>query len=135
MKVTTSQIVPGKIVYHVYGISRKKAKNAFFGGKKIITSLPYVCDRTGYKRFDCIEIFENNNDSLEFNGHMYVNDCGMGNKVYNLNRLFSTMDEALDFIEQCKTGVFKDPVDQDFYDNDFPFWDEIEESYEDSRGN
>ena len=117
MKVTTNQIVPGKIVYHVYGMSRQRTKNSLFGGKKIITSEVYNHDGVG-KRFDCVEIFENDNNPFEVKGHKYIDDCGMGDRIYNLNRLFSTMDEALDFIEQCKAGVFKDPVDQDFYNND-----------------
>lgn len=115
MKVTEKDVAPGKIFYGVYGVNGKKCKNAQLGGKIIATSRIYTCHNIDSPRFDCIEIFDTWENK---NGHQYCNDRAMmiEGKLYNLNRLFHTKEEALDFVEQCHSGVFKDPLDQEYYE-------------------
>ena len=117
MKFTINQIVPGKILYVVYGVGRRDCKNARLDSKIIVTSKPYTCKDIERPKFDYL--YKSEITGKDMRGNRYTNDCGLGDNIYNLNRLFSSLEDALDFIEQCKTGVFKEKSDQDFYDNDY----------------
>lgn len=115
--VNIEDILPGKILYQVYGVSASRCKDAYIGAKIIVTSKPYICNNNNIEslRFKCIESYKTWDNNK---GECHLNDRGLGKRVYNLNRLFHTKEDALDFIEQCKAGVFKDPKDQKYYDND-----------------
>lgn len=127
---TIKGIAPGKIFYHVYGTPISKGQTHTqepeeLVEKIIVTSFPKNW-HTGTK---------SRTDSLFFdvlrNGHRSahsVRDCGIGVK-YNLNRIFATKTEAVEFISECLCGKFFDSKDQEVYNrlisesDDFMNWD------------
>lgn len=120
-------IAPGKIVYHVYGsvIAKGKGKgkpNAKqaeeYVEKIIITSFPKnwhtnTKSRSSALFFDVLR--ESGWDGKDWHSAHSVRDCGIGGHKYNLNRIFATRVEAIEFASECLSGNFFDNEDQAVY--------------------
>ena len=130
---TIKGLAPGKIVYHVYGSSLIKNKKRGFDNpdehvsKLILTSFPKFWHRSTDSRCDSLFF-----DVIRF-GYLgeyetchSVRDCAIGEKIrkYNLNRIFATKEEALEFVSECLIGKFFDSTDQEVYDRDFGYNDD-----------
>ena len=130
---TIKGLAPGKIVYHVYGSSLIKNKESYSDNpeehitKLILTSFPKFWHRTTGTRcnslfFDVIRC----GYMGEYESCHSVLDCAIGDtfRKYNLNRIFSTKEEALEFVSECLIGKFFDSTDQEVYDRDFGYNDD-----------
>lgn len=136
---TINGIAPGKIVYHVYGsvIAKGKGKPTAkapeeYVEKIIITSFPKHWHKgTGSRSeslfFDVLR--ESGWNGKDWHSAHSVRDCGIGGHKYNLNRIFATRVEAIEFASECLCGKFFDKADQDVYNrhitetDDFLNWD------------
>lgn len=114
----SSGIAPGKILYYVCGTSivRNSTHRPIEERieKYICTSFPkyWVDDsRTDSLFFDHLIVSDKGSP---FKSHSSLKDCGIG-AHYNLNRLFGTREEALEFAGQCMLGKFFDIADQKQY--------------------
>lgn len=121
---STKGIAPGKIVYHVYGSVIAKGKSHSRNPEElvekiIITSFPKnwhssTSQRSASLFFDVIR--ESSWGGKDWHSSHSVRDCGIGGKKYNLNRIFATKMEALEFVSECLLGKFFDINDQKVYD-------------------
>lgn len=122
---TIKGIAPGKIVYHVYGsvIAKGKGKPPAkapeeYVEKIIITSFPKNWHKGTNRRSDSL-FFDVLRESClggkDWHSAHSVRDCGIGAK-YNLNRIFATKVEAIEFTSECLSGKFFDKADQEVYD-------------------
>lgn len=120
---TIKGIAPGKIVYHVYGSVIVKGKSPKenledYVEKIIVTSFPKNW-HTGTRRrseslfFDVLR--ESSWNGKDWHSAFSVRDCGIGGSKYNLNRIFATKVEALEFVSECLCGKFFDKEDQEVY--------------------
>lgn len=120
---TTKGIAPGKILYHVYGsvIAKRKSNSTEpekLVEKIIVTSFPKHWHRTTNSRSDSLffdVLRESGWDGKDWHSAHSVLDCGIGGHKYNLNRIFATRVEAIEFASECLSGVFFDKADQDVY--------------------
>lgn len=92
-----SVILPGKVLYHVYGGNKNPELS-----KRIITSKP---SSTGRFNFICLYFSRTDNTMHEYHSHGYLRDNGIG-AGYNLNRMFITESDALEFVLECFSGEF-----------------------------
>lgn len=123
---TTKGIAPGKIVYHVYGsIIAKGQYNKDKDiedhvEKLIVTSFPKYWHHSTQRRCDSLffDVIRQSTigDGDWRTGHS-VRDCGIEcpHGKYNLNRIFATKEEAMEFVSECMMGKFFDKEDQDVY--------------------
>lgn len=111
----SSELAIGDIVYLVYGGRWSYADMKYSHLKQvievIILSNPVrTTTETFYikiKKFNS----DNNSDSI------FLTDFGITDglsKVYNLNRMFKTKEEATKFSKECALGLFSDPIDIEF---------------------
>ena len=130
---TLKGLAPGKIVYEVYGslITANCTGNPEnLISKCILTSFPkYWCDVIN-DRTDTLFVsyIKHVDEKLSYHSNFSVIDRGIlessnRTKKHNLNRIFWTVEDALDFIEQCKTGNFKDESDSVVKNNDMDLLD------------
>lgn len=110
------RILPGRILYHVYG------GNLSLDGKTeseiiaenvqrfIITESPNSEGR--FKHIMSYTDYHGNESHYSTGG--YITDNGImppGKNKYNLNRLFNSESDAIEFIQECITRQFTDPSD------------------------
>lgn len=115
MKATEKDIVPGAKLYYVHCVKAQWAKDAKLSFKVNVTSEINTNNLMKDKRFNSVDYYDSS-DPIN-RGH-FLSDCGIGEKRYNLHRLFTTKESALAYVEECKSGVFSDPLDQVVYNND-----------------
>lgn len=122
MKATRNDIKKGAVLYYVSCIDGWRADRA-----KVRCSLEVTSEiRESLHNFGentsplIIEYFECNVNYIGLDwqntDRRYLGDCGMGDGNYNLHRLFTTLESAVAFVEECHTGKFTDARDQDYYD-------------------
>ncbi|AHY25075.1 hypothetical protein AVV36_gp113 [Pectobacterium bacteriophage PM2] len=123
MKAQITDIVPGRILYHVYGVSGLNTEIDERNVTKIIvTSKPYGVNiglSSPALFFKNITVYENYSGEIsEYETSNSVNDCGIvtndERSIYNLNRLFTSKESAMNFMRELQTGKFSDPVDQEY---------------------
>lgn len=131
---TTKGIAPGKILYHVYGSVIAKGKGQSSDPEKlvekiIVTSFPKNWHTGTGRRSDSLFFDVIRKSSIrdgDWHSAHSVRDCGIGAK-YNLNRIFATKAEAIEFASECLLGKFFDNTDQEVYNriqyDDFLNWD------------
>lgn len=116
-KVTRSDIVVGAVFFHVYGYMRPEHVEIGKGiDKYTIIGKPYREQGIG----DFVEIETTFPDGKPFTTNISLDDCGvyLNPRVpYNLNRIFHTEEDAINFQKQISTGTFEDPLDQEFFDD------------------
>lgn len=112
-----SQILPGRILYHVYGGNLDSTPSKL-ELKKDITKFIILTKPDNDYRFSHIhQYYDHYSGELkEYNSSGYCSDNGIfppgSNRFkYNLNRLFFFEVDAIDFINECLTGKFVDPSD------------------------
>lgn len=129
---TKDGIAPGKIMYHVYGTVLAKRRHKLTENniddhieRCIITSFPKyyhysLSTRTDSLFVDCIMF----GTMEEFRSGFSLKDCGIGNKKnYNLNRLFTSIGDAREFIGEIMAGKFFDVEEQMLYNEEKYYYD------------
>lgn len=120
MKATSNNIHPGKILYYVFCVSG--GDKASLEAKIIVKSNVNSHNNIKSPWFSCIDQHKDGGSCFDWineDAHYFLNDCGImaqGKKPYNLHRLFTSEQSALAYIEECNSGVFSDPLDQEYYD-------------------
>lgn len=116
MKITEKDIAPGKVFYNVFFLPGRSA--AKLESKVIVTS--FVNTNNNIKRpwFTCIHDYRPYGFDWENkDAHNFLGDIGIG-ACYNMHRMFTTEESALDYVKQCNSGVFVDKEDQKYYDSE-----------------
>lgn len=123
MKAKISDIIPGNRLWYVCCVCGVETQYAKVSHEIIVTSYIHTNNSCGYPQFDCVSDFRGFGfDWHNFNDHHFLGDCGMPEAIgkepviYNLHRLFTTLESAQAYVIECKTGKFTDPEDQAFYD-------------------
>lgn len=123
-QVTISDFVPGRILYHVYGVRRRntdvdetsiekyivlekpKSKNIGLSGYSPLFSKILVV----YRSADGTE--------REYVTSTSLGDCGVltseGQSVHNLNRVFVSKADALRFCNELRSDIFSRKEDADY---------------------
>lgn len=121
MKAQLNDFVPGRILYHVYGINRKNTKvDESNIDKLIVLSHPFQVELGGSQTYlfaKMINCFINHNGKeSSYTNERSLNDMGVDTKngcsVYNLNRVFTSKESAMKFLAELRADEFSDPVDQ-----------------------
>lgn len=117
-----SDFVPGRIMYHVYGISRTETEVSLTNvSKYIVLRKPYRSGMSDILMVDVICEFT----SIDGTKHSYRTDiCPSDSAVFenaerkphNLNRLFGDVESALEFMMELKADKFSSPEDQEYAD-------------------
>lgn len=124
MKATEKDIVIGATLFYVYCVKAQRKENAKLSCKVTVTSNVKSDEVTGVKCFECTDDYRPYCfDWLRVGSRHYLDDCGVNDRRYNLHRLFTTEESALAYVEECKTGVFTDPLDQAVYNKDVEYGD------------
>lgn len=131
MKAKITDIVPGRILYHVYGVDRTRTIiNERDVNRVIITSKPFVEKYTGSLFVKAIECYvDHNGNERSYHSERSLSDMGImqdGKSPYNLNRAFTSKISAMQFQEELSLDTFSDPVDQAYAS----LYDAAEELYE-----
>lgn len=117
---SSKDFVLGRILYHVYGCSHPEGSTGEPSiTKHIVMSKPFpydLCGRDTY--FYKYEAHFNDSDGIpkKFESESSLADAGIfdldsRSQPYNLNRLFSSKEDALEFIEELRSGKFSDWLD------------------------
>lgn len=116
MKITEKDIAPGKVFYSVDFLpGRSEAK---LNAKVIVTSFVNTNNNIKKPWFTCIHDYRPYGFDWEHkDAHNFLGDIGIG-ACYNMHRMFTTEESALDYVEQCNSGVFVDKYDQEYYDSE-----------------
>ena len=116
MKITEKDIAPGKVFYSVSFLpGRSKAE---LEAKVIVTSFVNTNNNIKSPWFTCIHDYRPYGFDWEHkDAHNFLGDIGIG-ACYNMHRMFTTESSALDYVEQCNSGVFVDKDDQKYYDSE-----------------
>lgn len=104
----------GKIVYHVYGHLVPVDTVDIHKHVQKYICLGSVDDDPEFRK---VPILKDGLKERMFKSHMYMGDIGIG-RSYNLNRVFASMSDALEFIVQIQTGMMELESDQrqlDYY--------------------
>lgn len=115
-----SDFVPGRIMYHVYGVSRTETKVALEEvSKYIITSKPYPSEHSGILMVDIIcEYTNGDGETRSYRTNICPGDNAVfenaERKPHNLNRLFGDIESALEFMKELKADKFSSPEDQEY---------------------
>lgn len=121
MKAQLTDFVPGRVLYHVYGINRKNTVVAESEiNKLIITSHPYEVELGGSQKYLFVKVINCYIDcegkDRSYNTECSLNDMGVdtktGRAIYNLNRAFTSKEDAMKFLAELREDEFSDPVDQ-----------------------
>lgn len=116
MKITEKDIAPGKVFYSVSFLpGRSEAK---LEAKVIVTSFVNTNNNIKKPWFTCIHDYRPYGFDWEHkDAHNFLGDIGIG-ACYNMHRMFTTEESALDYVAQCNSGVFVDKTDQEYYDSE-----------------
>lgn len=123
MKAQLTDFVPGRILYHVYGINRKNTVvDESEINKLIITSHPYEVELGGSQKYLFVKVINCyvncDGEESSYRTEHSLNDMGVDTKtnrgVYNLNRAFTSKEAALKFLAELRADEFSDPVDQKY---------------------
>ncbi|QYN80552.1 hypothetical protein [Kosakonia phage Kc304] len=123
MKAQLSDFVPGRVLYHVYGVNRKNTVvDESEINKLIITSHPYEVELCGSQKYLFVKLIncyiDCSGKESSYKTESSLNDMGVdtGNKrsVYNLNRAYTSKEAAMKFLAELKADKFSDPVDQKY---------------------
>lgn len=127
MKATITDIIPGKILYKVFFLPRLGCDSARIECKVIVTSCVNANNNINSACFNCIDDYNGFGYDYEIkDSHHFLGDVGMGKHIYNMHRLFTTKESALNYVAECRKGVFSDPLDQGQFDEEV-----IESPYDD----
>ncbi len=138
MKATVKDIVPGKVLYYVFFLPGREGGEAELQKKVIVTSHINANNNIKKPCFSAIDDYRPYDFDWEhLDSHHFLGDVGIG-EVHNMHRLFTTEESALDYINQCRSGVFVDKDDQQHYNRvispDYKEWlKELEEIFSDYR--
>ena len=116
MKITEKDIAPGKVFYSVDFLpGRSEAK---LNAKVIVTSFVNTNNNIKKPWFTCIHDYRPyGSDWVRKDARDFLHDIGIG-AYYNMHRMFTTEESALDYVEQCNSGIFVDKADQEYYDSE-----------------
>ncbi|BBK09136.1 hypothetical protein [Klebsiella phage 05F01] len=116
MKITEKDIAPGRVFYCVDFLpGRSEAK---LMAKIIVTSFVNTNNNIKKPWFTCIHDYRPYGFDWEHkDAHDFLHDIGIG-ACYNMHRMFTTEESALDYVKQCNSGVFVDKTDQEYYDSE-----------------
>jgi hypothetical protein len=117
-----SDFVPGRIMYHVYGVNRTETEVSLTNvSKYIVLSKPYRSGLSDILMVNVICEFT----SIDGTKHSYRTDiCPSDSAVFedpkrkphNLNRMFGDVESALEFMAELKANKFSSPEDQEYAD-------------------
>lgn len=119
-----SDFVPGRIMYHVCGVSRTETEVSLDNVEKyIILSKPYRSPTSDILMVDIICEYTSINGELKRSYRTQI--CPGDNAVFenaerkphNLNRLFGDVESALEFMKELKADKFSSPEDQEYADH------------------
>lgn len=117
MRITKqSEIYVGMVMYHVYGCNRMNTKvDASEITKLTVLEMPQQLDSIGVfvkVKIEYVDesIFRSHED------HRSIHDMGIldGEPAYNLNRVFTTRDDALLFMRELQLGKYSHMDDIEF---------------------
>ena len=117
-----SDFVPGRIMYHVYGVSRTETTVALEEvSKYIVTSKPYPSEHSGILMVDIIcEYTDGDGETRSYRTSICPGDNAVfedpKRKPHNLNRLFGDVESALEFMMELRADKFSSPEDQEYAD-------------------
>lgn len=117
-----SDFVPGRIMYHVYGVSRTETTVSLDEvSKYIVTSKPYPSEHSGILMVDIIcEYTDGDGKTRSYRTSICPGDNAVfedpERKPHNLNRLFGDVESALEFMMELKADKFSSPEDQEYAD-------------------
>lgn len=123
MKAQLTDFVPGRVLYHVYGISRKNTTvDESNITKLIVTSKPYEVNLGGSLKYLFVKVIncyiDHEGKDRSYETEHSLNDMGVDTKtnrsVYNLNRVFTSKEGAMKFLAELRADEFSDPVDQEY---------------------
>lgn len=121
MKAQLTDFVPGRVLYHVYGINRKNTiVDESRINKLIVTSHPFEVELGGSQKYLFVKVINcyvgMDGENRSYNTECSLNDMGVDTKtnrgVYNLNRAFTSKEAAMKFLAELRADEFSDPVDQ-----------------------
>lgn len=133
MRIKTSKELPiGKIVYTVYGRNRMNTTlDPMNISKMIVMSKPKMVNLGGILGedngwnspfIDVEEQYTNHDGELDCYRtqkslcNAGIVDLGTKKNIYNLNRWFSSFDDAMEFLKELQNDKFSDPDDQAYAD-------------------
>ena len=102
---------PGKVVYHVYGHLIPSCDIDIQKHVQKYICLSTASDDTEFRK---VQIKREASDGHTFTSNMYLGDVGIvepGRNPHNLNRVFASMVDALEFIIQIQTNMMDIPWD------------------------
>ncbi|QOI66586.1 hypothetical protein [Erwinia phage FBB1] len=120
-----NDIKKGMTLYHVYGVAAQAELYDINYVTRFQVVRPPYDDPIGSTPTMWIDgiancLQDHNHKDNEYE-RKSLGDCGIldlnQRKIYNLNRLFWTYADALEFIEELNSKEFSDPADQAFYDD------------------
>lgn len=121
-QVTIADFVPGRILYHVYGIHRKQTRvedDAVC--KYIVLGKPYIKSLgTNYDAYFCKVRVVYLSDGVErsYDTDISLGDCGVlthvDRSVHNLNRVFVSKADAFEFCAELQADKFSRKEDADY---------------------
>lgn len=125
MKATKNDIFKGATLYYVSCVKAQAAEDAKLVCKVTVTSDINTENNIKAEWFFCHEDYRPYGyDWYRAKAHHFIGDCGLDDHRYNLHRLFTTEESALSYVQECKSGVFSDPLDQEVYDRNLTLLDD-----------
>lgn len=118
-----SELPLGKIFYHVYGFRRQETEvDASRIGKMVVLSKPYAeklshAQTVYFIEVECTTTSGQKYKSTQSLGDMGVMDSEDTRRVHNLNRVFSSVEDALAFQAELQQGIFTYDEDQAYFNN------------------
>ncbi|AEO97064.1 hypothetical protein CPTAKMNP4_103 [Salmonella phage vB_SenM-AKM_NP4] len=127
MKAKFEDFVPGRVLYHVYGIHRTETEVSEESiDKLIVLSHPFLVD-FGYSKswfVKHIRKYKSFDGIKEYVTESSLADMGVETSerstVYNLNRVFTNFGGAIHFCAELKDNEFSDPKDAEYAKNNSP---------------
>lgn len=117
-----SDFVPGRIMYHVYGVSRTETEVSLDNVEKyIILSKPYRSPTSDILMVDIICEYQLEGETKRsYRTQICPGDNAVfenaERKPHNLNRLFGDVESALEFMAELKADKFSSTEDQEYAD-------------------
>ncbi|QQG32182.1 hypothetical protein CkP1_0111 [Citrobacter phage CkP1] len=118
-----SDFVPGRVMYHVYGVSRTETEVSLSNvSKYTVLSKPYRSPNSDILLvvIKCEYTSVNGKTKRSFITHICPGDNAVfedpERKPHNLNRLFDDVESALEFMAELKANKFSSPEDQEYAD-------------------
>lgn len=125
MKAQFTDFVPGRILYHVYGVNRTNTVVSEDEITKLIVirkphDVQLYLSRS-VKFVDVITIYKGcEGEDRSYEDDKSLGDMGVlpeGKSPHNLNRAFTTKESALAFLQELRDDKFSDPADQEYAKN------------------